>query len=371
MQKRIDKNFHNEIIKGLKLERDAHQFLWDLGYLVFPRLTLYAIRYKYTDNKESIDKIIVTDLDVFGVLFGNFLEKNSFIIDCKHRSEPIFSQILRSKGISAILEVNNLLILRESVPETVQQFAEKFGIRLLAVSEFVKKIKKRQKGSFNLKTYLKIEEIFNNQDRASKNYEVKFSNCFLEKDSFKRIKILRVLYNSIKEDIKSTTKDTRLLKLKSYILLQIILLTLVTIAEIANETIHLSSYHFKDYIDIKLIGDPEFKKEFFAKIRAIEEGIDPKSQIIPLKEIAPTFSDSLKELVKEFHNNAEIVQKYLRFVDFLIHEYFLHEKKINYGELEEEFGNINKELFASWNLKCLEILDDKKVFPIFLSELLG
>lgn len=369
MQKKIDESLNSRNLKGSKLERDAHQFLWDLGYLVFPRLTLYAVRYKYVNNQESIDKLEVTDLDLYGVLFGKYLEKNSFIIDCKHRSEPIFSQILRCKGISIILGVKHLLILRESVPETVQQFADKFDIRLLSISGFLKNFKERHIGSFSLETYIKIQELSRYQDKSSKEYKVKFTSCFLETNSFKRIKLLRVIYNNIKVDIEKT-KNPKLLELKSYITLQIFLLTLVTIADIASQTIHLSTYHFKDYIDIKLIGEPEFKKEFFAKIRAIEEGVEINSHMIPLKEITPTYSESLKNIVKNFQNNATLVQKYLRFIDFIIHEYYLHKKEIIDNDLKTEFGKIDRTLFANWNLKCLELLDDQKTYPLFLSELL-
>ena len=120
-------------IKGLKLERDAHQFLWDIGYLVFSRLSLYAIRIKYQKQKESIERLKITDLDCYGITFGKYLEKKSFLIDCKHRSESIFSHILRLKGISSILGIDNLLILRESVSKTVQHFGDRFNIRLFLI----------------------------------------------------------------------------------------------------------------------------------------------------------------------------------------------------------------------------------------------
>ena len=55
--------------KGLELERNAHQFLWDHGYLVFPRLKIYATRYKTSGTLEKLD---VTDLDCYGILFGEY-----------------------------------------------------------------------------------------------------------------------------------------------------------------------------------------------------------------------------------------------------------------------------------------------------------
>jgi len=371
VQKKIINGLSDETKKGFELERNAHQFLWDLGYLVFPRRKLYAIRYKFGNYGESIDKMMVTDLDTFGILFGRFLEKKTFLIDCKHRSEQIFSQILRSKGISTILEINFLLILRESVPETVQQFADNFSIRLQAISSFEKAIKKREKGSFSLKSYIKIHELLKFQNKTTKEFTMKLSNSFLEENPFQRIKLLRIVYNDLKNHISSINENHQK-DLSKYILLQTFQYSLIAIADMASQTIHLSEYHFKDYISLKLIGNIEFKRELFAKIRAIEEGIEVKNdEINLLKELSPTYSDQVKELVNQFRKKPHYVQKYLRFVDFIIHEYYLFNEKLEEKDLINELEEIDRELFGKWNIKCLEILDDEKKYPLFLSELLA
>ena len=140
----------------------------------------------------------------------------------------------------------------------------------------------------------------------------------------------------------------------------------------ASLTIHLSKYHFKDYISLKLIGNIEFKRELFARIRAIEEGTEVKKEDINLlEELAPTYSDQIKELVNQFRKNPHKVQKYLRFVDYIIHEYYLFNKKLEEKDLFNEIGEVERELFGNWNIKCLEILDDEKKYPIFLSTLLS
>ncbi|MFX1276808.1 MAG: hypothetical protein ACFFBP_01300 [Promethearchaeota archaeon] len=366
--------FTDDQIKGLKLERDAHQFLWDHGYLVFPRLKLYAIRYKISQNGErlyeSLDKLEVTDLDCYGIIFGKFLEKKTFLIDCKHRSESIFSQILRMKGVATILKIDYLLILRESVSETVQQFADKFDIRLQASSSFQKKIKQNNFGSFSLNVYKIILDLYKNQDSFSKEITSKFSNCFLEIDPFLRIKQLRILYNKIKENQKNS-KEKEKITLLNYLFFQIFLYTLVTITEIAGLTIHLSKHHFNGYIEQKLIGNIEFKKKIFIKMREIE-GVKNTNEITfnPLKELTPSFTESLKDIVIKFHKGSRFVQLYLRYNDFIIHEYYLKKKKINKDDIKQKLGIVNYQIFGEWNIKCLEILDEEKEFPIFLVELL-
>jgi len=371
VQRRIIETKKENNYKGSMLERDAHQFLWDLGYLVFPRINLFAIRQKNSEFGESIDKLKVTDLDIYGILFGKYLEKNTFLIDCKHRSEQIFSQILRCKGITTILGIKYLLILRDSVPETVQQFADSFNIRLLNINEFLKRIKKREKGSFNFKTYIKIEKLYQNIDKSSKTFEITLSNSYLETDPFKRIKILRNLYNLIKYDL-NHSKEKKYFELKNYQILKVFQFALVTLAEMASQTIHLSSYHFKNYIALKLIGNLEFKKRIFSKIKIIEEGVNHgKKPSIPLNLLKPSYSEQINELVSEFQQKPYLIQKYLRFIDFIIYEYYFHKKEINDIEIKNELGKINRNLFAKWNIKCLEILDDDKIYPAFLTKLLS
>lgn len=362
-------NITESDIKGLELERDAHQFLWDSGYLVFNRINLYAIRFKYKDQREMIDRLEVTDLDCYGIQFGNYLEKKSFLIDCKHRSGNIFPHILQLKGISSILKIENLLILRESVPETAQQFGDKFNIRMLPSKSFRKRLEKRGGGSFHLGVYKKLY-IHNNQKSSSLiDIEAKFSNCILEVIPFQRIKKVRILYNEIKK-LKSYNNENIEFSLEAYFLFRTFLYSLITIAEIASLTIHQSDQHFNDYIDLNLIGDYEFKKKILDEINKRTNDSLSNNNYNPIKILAPTFTKPLKDLVMDFHKNPEKVQAFLMYNDFMFHEYFVLDKSVNKKEIHNEFGTIDKTLVAKWNLKCLEILDEEKNFPIFLVKLL-
>lgn len=357
-------------IKGLKLERDAHQFLWDIGYLVFSRLSLYAIRFKYQKQKESIERLEITDLDCYGISFGKFLEKKSFLIDCKHRSENVFSHILRLKGISSILGIDNLLILRESVSKTVQHFGDRFNIRLIPNNAFRKRLEQKGRGSFHLGVYKKIQLYYNSKHSSTIDIEAKFSNCFKEMSPFLRIKKLRVLYNEIKNLI--NYKEEKLdFSLEIYYLFRTFLFSLITITEIASLTIHQSDDHFNDYIEFNLIGDYEFKKKMLDEINKLtnKENSSSRDNKSPLKSLIPTFTKPLKELIRSFHINSNYVQKFLMYNDFMFHEYFLLGKKIDINYIEEEFGIIDKDLFGDWNLKSLEILDEEKTFPIFMVKL--
>lgn len=374
-QKKLNDGLPASVIKGLILERDAHQFLWDLGYLVFPRLTLYAIRYKKREEndkevEDSLEKLVVTDLDCYGISFGEFLEEKSFLIDCKHKSDNVFSQIFKLKGISEFLRIKNLLILRDSVPETVEQFADKFNVRLISNSSFRKKFNRREKGSFSLRVYKKILNFHKGSDSKTHELIARFSNCFLERNPYQRIKKLRVLYNELKPNLISSNNEKEI-KLNHYLILRIFLYTLVTIAQIASNTIHLSLNHFNGFIEQKLIGDIDFKKKFFGIIKEIQDSINPNGQEIkPVHDLTPSFTPSLKNLVKKFHKDPKFVQIFLRYNDFIIHEYYLFKKEINFNETKGEFGDINRDLFGEWNINCLEILDKEKKYPVFLIKLL-
>ncbi len=86
--------------------------------------------------------------------------------------------------------------------------------------------------------------------------------------------------------------------------------------------------------------------------------------------LTPTFSKPLKELVNSIIKNPKHVQKYLRYNDLVIHERILLKKDLDPIIIAEEIGNIDRKLVGNWNLKCLEILDEDKTFPIFIIKLL-
>ena len=175
----------SQLNKGQVLEKKAHQFLWELGYLVFPNLNLYATR---TRGSGTIDFLFVTDLDCIGFNFGNFLEKKCFLIDCKHRNEKIFSQLLRTKGLISLLDIDELLILRSSVPATVQEFAKVHNIRLMNNSAFESNIIERNIGVFNINTTLKVSEYITQLDSDGKNILQLLDSQFLKQDNFDNLK---------------------------------------------------------------------------------------------------------------------------------------------------------------------------------------
>ena len=129
--------------------------------------------------------------------------------------------------------------------------------------------------------------------------------------------------------------------------------------------------------ELKLFIDSESLQKIFlvngtSKINIIEEGVNhKKKRSIPLKILTPTYSDQVNKLVNEFRQKPFLVQNYLRFIDFIIHEYYIYNREIDNTEIKKEFGEINRNLFAKWNISCLEIIDDDKIYPTFLTKFLS
>lgn len=349
-------------MKGKILERDAHQFLWDLGYLVFPRLMIYATTIK---SSKSIAQRSITDLDALGIKFGSFLEKTSFLVDCKHRSGGVFSQALKVLGLASMLKLDNTLVVRSSIDVPTQRFSELFGVRLVNKSQLQKMIRFREKGSFSLSAYKTIDELEKSFSAFQKSVYVRASNAFVNPDPYQRMKNLRVLYQETKRDIDRTFENKNA-ELLVYRLFQYSQLAII---EMASETNHLSDHHFDNYLLSKIIGDADFK------IRALERmaiGTNPGAEIsITREDLSPSYYESLKNLVSEIRNNPNIVQPYLRYTDLVIHQFGLPSIPINQKEVEDEIDYVDRTLFSEWNRTLMQIMDDQKTPPPFIIKLLA
>ncbi len=343
------------------LERDAHQFLWDLGYVVFPRLKIYATKIRGTKTIEAME---VTDLDVYGIRFGPYLEKENFLIDCKHRSEGVFSQIIKSIGIASLLNIKNLLIIRESVKESVQRFSELFDFKLVNINEFRKRIRIREKGSFSRSSYSIVSDCESNLTRTGRTILARLSNAFVDPNPYRRFKSLRILYEEAKRELEGTLLENAI----KLLLFRIFQITSVSLAEMASDTVHLSKFHFRNYLQSKMIGNIEFKLRAFERL-ASPDILDTlsKNDLSPLN---PTYFDTLKESVNQLRLNSHCVQLYLRYNDFIIHSYGLNDANPQWNEIKAELGDVPRDLFSKWNHLVLQLLDDDKTFPSFLVKLL-
>jgi hypothetical protein len=346
----------------MNLERDAHQFLWELGYLVFPTFRIHATR--MTGAERVISKEI-TDLDVFGIRYSQFLEKETFLINCKHRSsERVFGQALKALGIADILNINHLLIVRKSIDETVQRFSELFKVKLVNQEELVSRIKPRDAGSFSSGSHELHKKLFSELNKEQKSIEVRATNAFVDPDPFRKFKTLRLLYNKAKIECSETLSSIYL----QYLLYRLIQFAQVAVVEIASETIHLSKHHFENYVLTKMIGDIPFKLRVLEQMNIGEEN-NPRKRI-SIEDLHPSYFPPLKELVDRLRRKSHEAQKYLRYNDFIIHEFGVTNTKIDWIQISKEIGTPSRQDYSKWNLLLLEALDEEKVYPSFILELL-
>jgi len=349
-------------VEGEALERDAHQFLWDLGYLVLPRLTIHATT--IVGSKKVVDKTI-TDLDAYGIRFGPYLERDTFLVDCKHRSEGVFSQALQALGVASLFGVKNLLVVRSSVDVPTQRFSELFGVRLVQVSEFRRRVKPRQAGSFSEDAHRLVRSLEDTCNGFQKAISYRASNAVVDPDPYRRLKSLRMLYQEVKRDLARTFSNSSS-QLLMYRLFQYSQLAL---AEIAAESIHLSRYHYDRFLLSKTVGDMDFKMRAFERIaRATNPDMEVSLEAV---DLAPSYLDMLRNLVDEMRENPWIVQEYLRYTDLVIHQFGLPSIPIDMKSVKDEIPYADRGLFSKWNLNMMQVLDEEKSPPGFMIELLG
>ena len=349
-------------MKGELLERDAHQFLWDLGYLVLPRLTIHATTIK--SSKAIADKTI-TDLDAYGIRFGPFLEKATFLVDCKHRSEGVFSQALKALGVASLFEIDNILIVRSSIDVPTQRFSELFGVRLVNISEFRKRITPRQTGSFSENAYKMVTSLEKAYNGLQRSVDVRASNALVDPEPYRKLKSLRILYQEVKKDLARTFEN----KSSELLMYRLFQYSQLAIIEIARETIHLSKYHYRNFLLSKIIGDVNFKIKAFERMARVTK---PDAEIsLKPEDLAPSYFEELRTLIDDMHKHPYLVQEYLRYTDLVVHQFGLPSKAIVQKVVETEIPNADRKMFSKWNLSILQILDEEKSPPSFMIKLLG
>jgi hypothetical protein len=115
-----------------------------------------------------------------------------------------------------------------------------------------------------------------------------------------------------------------------------------------------------------MVGDVNLKLRLIDRLQF--NGPDDKD--ITLSDLAPSYFNRLSYLVDEMRVEPFLVQLLLRYNDFVIHEFGILDRKMDWSIIEHEFGEIDRKSLGKWNLILLEILDEEKVLPPFAIELL-
>lgn len=353
---------------GYELEKKSHQYLWEKGYLVFPRVDLFAIKVR---SSGTIETEPVTDIDCLGLKYGSLLEKQMFIIDCKGQSERGFRQVIRNLGIMKMLNCTNVLIIRSSVSEIVQNFASKYKLRIMPVDMLNSLVKPKSFGSFSVETYIKKDNMNRNLSRELKTSSEIIWNSLIELDPFRRIKRIREVYLNLKKkySIDEKIKDKNL----EYLLGLAIQMANLSLADITGEIINMGKYHRRSYIINRLIGNIELKKDVFARLSKLGELItlsDPSNveENNIIQQITPTYTREVIDAVNFFRKNASHINQYNRFFDYILHDRILVHNPLN-TDLENRYFRLTKKkrrIYSTLSSMTLNVLDNEKTFPEFL-----
>lgn len=341
--------------KGKSLERQSHKFLWHLGYL--PRAGV-SFAFEEVPTKTTVPRFEeATDLDCLGYRFDGYLNLTRFLIDCKHRSEGVLKQILRNKGIQSIFSIDHVLLLRSSLSIHHKQFANEHGLSLMRVKDLLERCKKLPEfGSFSMETYEKLER-FENSLTSDLKRSVLFPmrNTFLVSDPFDRTKRLVSLSYRAQGNILEKEIAGDVINPKKWLLYELLENLALTIAEVSGWIIDSSPSLAKRDLTTKLAGDIEFKKSILRRIETSEYANSMTFEAfseIPLDLFSPTYTDEMYKVVKFLTNRPHMATKYLRALNFVVHEFILHQKPVNMKlvmntigideSTYEEFGQLNK-----------------------------
>jgi len=362
----------SELNKGIDLERLAHKYLWYSGY--YPKVRIKFSFTEIIDEKSKTRYGEVTDLDCLGYSFDSFLNCQKFLIDCKHRGEGIFNQILRNKGLQSILAIQNVLLLRSSVRLKHKQFANRYGIKIMKIDDLTSHVYGRPDlGAFRKEVYEKKETLEKNLKKEFKN-DILFpmQNTFLTSDPFDRVKRLISISFKLVGSMKDKELHSDIISPKTWILYELLENIALSSIEIAGSCIDSTPSQTKRDLQYKIVGDFEFKKSILHKIGKTDLGNEMMFEShkgIPLATFCPTYTDKLYEVIKYFVDRPYYATRYLRCLNFVINEYVINNEPIDRGYVQKLF-KIKEEVyndFGEINKRLVNIMgEDKKIFESML-----
>ena len=313
--------------EGMELERLAHKFVWNLGYLPQSRARLW-----FEDVEEQTTKLRfegATDIDVLGFHYDPFLQESRMMIDCKHESEGVLSQLLRCTGLRYAFNLNHVLILRTKAGSRHRAFADARGLRLMQINHFIELISKYDDlGSFLWSSYEKVEAMNNDLPREFKS-SVAFplDNTLLTIDPFRRIKELASIINYGVAQTPDNEITSASMTPRKWILFRAFSELARSTVEISGRLISAPPSQLKHDLQVRLIEDVEFKKAILQKIQtATDQPLSATGGTIPIAELAPTYTDRLYEAIKLEIANCRKANSFLRLLDLILHQFILMDK---------------------------------------------
>lgn len=337
--------------KGRELERKAHKFLWYLGYLPQSGNKFW---FEEIEEDTSVTRFEeASDLDALGIRFDGFLNQQRVMVDCKHESEKILTQMLRCKGTQVALGIDDALLLRTKVGQQHRRFADQQGLRLMKIDDFEQLLEgRRDIGSFSVDAYERSLDFMRGLPRDF-NREVTFplGTSILTRDPFERVKDLVRVFDSGLHLTPVTEQRSDFISPRTWVLLKVFSAIALAVVECSSHLVQSPASQLKADLQIRISGDVEFKRSLIKRLKAIDQqGHLDEGGSLTIGDLAPTYTGALYEAIKTSVNSSGQMQNNLRFLDLVLHGYLLMDKRAQVknaaAEANIESGDVKS--FREW-----------------------
>ncbi len=341
-----------KISKGELLEFRIKRLLFSMGYFCKIGVIINADRSEFSDN--------ITDLDVLGFSMHKDFTFKSIWADCKSGNARPLERISWINGVKRFADIDDVVFVKKGVRVSTKQFARKSGIQVMDL-EVLQKFENDYKiedtsieGSWDYNTQKECETILQ-KIHIYKSENIKKILRFIKVnywslDEYTQVKKCITALNQLGDFLKMPISDNEIKALK-WAIYEVVSLFVLSTIKVCRNTYY---FNIKDRNQIITDGitsgetvNKERQKEIIeasykvinSVIRTQVPGFTGNITVPNLDIKPPNYLEAYLDLIERMTSNPLEYYDILRFLDYILMEYDLKNKKIVIDETSKYFVN--------------------------------
>ena len=341
-----------KISKGELLEFRIKRLLFSMGYFCKIGVIINADRSEFSDN--------ITDLDVLGFSMHKDFTCKSIWADCKSGNAKPLERISWINGVKRFADIDDVVFVKKGVRVSTKQFARKSGIQIMDL-EVLQKFENDYKiedtsveGSWDYNTQKEFETILKNI-RIYKSENIKKILKFIKVnywslDEYTQVKKCITALNQLGDFLKMPISDNEIKALK-WAVYEVVSLFVLSTIKICRNTYYFNNRDRNQIITEGITSGETVNKErqkeiveasykiINSVIRTQVPGFTGNITVPNLDIKPPKYLEAYLDLIERMTSNPLEYYDILRFLDYILMEYDLKNKKVAIDETNKYFIN--------------------------------
>lgn len=341
-----------KISKGELLEFRIKRLLFSMGYFCKIGVIINADRSEFSDN--------ITDLDVLGFSMHKDFTCKSIWADCKSGNAKPLERISWINGVKRFADIDDVVFVKKGVRVSTKQFARKSGIQIMDL-EVLQKFENDYKiedtsveGSWDYNTQKECETILKNI-RIYKSENIKKILKFIKVnywslDEYTQVKKCITALNQLGDFLKMPISDNEIKALK-WAVYEVVSLFVLSTIKICRNTYYFNNRDRNQIITEGITSGETVNKErqkeiveasykiINSVIRTQVPGFKGNITVPNLDIKPPKYLEAYLDLIERMTSNPLEYYDILRFLDYILMEYDLKNKKVAIDETNKYFIN--------------------------------